>query len=93
MATINKITQTGNGNVRLLDASDNILFQVNRNMTVYLDPQNSAVVRIGTYLIGGSFNQSTSIELDPATIGFVGGVAFSGTAQDLIDDLDSYFFG
>ena len=44
MATISKITQSTKKNVRLLDSSDNILHQVSRNKTVYLDPDDSTAI-------------------------------------------------
>jgi len=93
MATISKITQTANGNIRLLDASDNILHQINRNKTVYLDPDDSTAIYIANELNENSFNPKQTIRLTAAQITSIGGVAFSGTAQDLIDELDSYFFG
>jgi len=93
MATITKITQTANGNIRLLDASDNILHQINRNKTVYLDPDDSTAIYIGNQLNQHTFVPKETIRLTAAQITSIGGVAFSGTAQDLIDELDSYFFG
>ena len=92
MATISKITQTALGNVRFLDSSDNILHQISRNKTVYLDPDDSAVVYIANVINEHKFNPTQTIRLTPSQITSIGGVAFSGTAQDLIDELDSYFF-
>lgn len=93
MATITKITQTTNGNVRLLDASDNILHQVNRNKTIYLDPDDSTAVYIANELNEHEFVPKQTIRLKASQITHIGGVSFSGTAQDLFDSLDSYFFG
>jgi hypothetical protein len=93
MATISKITKTTKGNVRLLDSSDNILHQVSRNKTVYLDPADSTAIYIANFLNEHSFNPKQTIRLTAAQISFIGGVAFSGTAQDLITSLDDYFFG
>ena len=93
MATISKITQTTKKNVRLLDASDNILHQVSRNKTVYLDPDDSTAVYIANELNEHKFNPKQTIRLTASQITSIGGVAFSGTAQDLITQLDNYFFG
>jgi len=93
MATITKITQTANGNVRLLNSSDVILYQINRNKTIYLDPDDSTSFYIADKLNEHTFTPKETIRLTAAQIKHVGGVSFSGTAQDLIDDLDSYFFG
>lgn len=90
---INKITQTTNGNIRFLDSSDVILYQVNRNQVVYLDLSDKAGIYISSVIDGHTTRPSETIRITAAQIGFIGGVAFSGTAQDLIDDLDSYFFG
>ena len=93
MATISKITQSTKKNVRLLDASDNILHQVSRNKTVYLDPDDSTAVYIANELNEHKFNPKQTIRLTASQITSIGGVAFSGTAQDLITQLDNYFFG
>lgn len=93
MATISKITQSTKKNVRLLDSSDNILHQVTRNKTVYLDPDDSTAVYIANELNEHKFNPKQTIRLTASQITSIGGVAFSGTAQDLITQLDSYFFG
>ena len=93
MATISKITQSTKKNVRLLDSSDNILHQVTRNKTVYLDPDDSTAVYIANELNEHKFNPKQTIRLTASHITSIGGVAFSGTAQDLIDTLDAYFFG
>ena len=93
MATISKITQSTKKNVRLLDSSDNILHQVTRNKTVYLDPDDSTAVYIANELNEHKFNPKQTIRLTASQITSIGGVAFSGTAQDLIDTLDAYFFG
>ena len=93
MATISKITQSTKKNVRLLDSSDNILHQVSRNKTVYLDPDDSTAVYIANELNEHTFNPKQTIRLTASQITSIGGVAFSGTAQDLIDTLDAYFFG
>lgn len=92
METITKITQTSNGNVRLLDASDNIEYQISHNKTVALHPFDSSKIMIGNDLIKDDINPSKVIIIDPSVITHVGGVAFSGDAQDLIEDLDSFFF-
>lgn len=93
MATISKITKTANGNVRFLDASDNILHQIDRQKTVYLDPDDSTAIYVASELNEHTFKPKQTIRITAAQITSVGGVAFSGTAQDLIDDLDSFFFG
>jgi hypothetical protein len=93
MATISKITQSTKKNVRLLDSSDNILHQVSRNKTVYLDPDDSTAIYIANELNEHLFNPKQTIRLTASQITSIGGVAFSGTAQDLIDTLDAYFFG
>ena len=93
MATISKITQSTKKNVRLLDSSDNILHQVSRNKTVYLDPDDSTAVYIANELNEHTFNPKQTIRLTASQITSIGGVAFSGTAQDLISSLDNYFFG
>jgi hypothetical protein len=93
MATISKITQSTKKNVRLLDSSDNILHQVTRNKTVYLDPDDSTAVYIANELNEHKFNPKQTIRLTASQITSIGGVAFSGTAQDLISSLDNYFFG
>jgi hypothetical protein len=93
MATISKITQSTKKNVRLLDSSDNILHQVTRNKTVYLDPDDSTAVYIANELNEHKFNPKQTIRLTASQITSIGGVAFSGTAQDLITQLDNYFFG
>lgn len=93
MATISKITQSTKKNVRLLDSSDNILHQVSRNKTVYLDPDDSTAVYIANELNEHKFNPKQTIRLTASQITSIGGVAFSGTAQDLISSLDNYFFG
>ena len=93
MATISKITQSNKNNVRLLDSSDNILNQVSRNKTVYLDPDDSTAVYIANELNEHKFNPKQTIRLTASQITSIGGVAFSGTAQDLISSLDTYFFG
>lgn len=93
MATISKITQSTKKNVRLLDSSDNILHQVSRNKTVYLDPDDSTAVYIANELNEHKFNPKQTIRLTASQITSIGGVAFSGTAQDLITQLDNYFFG
>lgn len=92
-AVITQITQTANGNVRFLDADDNIVFVVNRNKSVYLDINDSEIVRVGDTVTDSDFTPSDSIALDPAEITEVGGSPFSGDAQDLITELDSFFFG
>lgn len=89
---ISKITQTGLGNVRLLDSSDNILHQISRNKTVYLDEDNSEIIYIANVLNEHKFNPKQTIRLTPSQITSIGGAAFSGNAQDLIAALDSYFF-
>jgi hypothetical protein len=89
---INKITQSTNGNVRMLDASDVILHQINRNKTVYLDPEDSTAIYICDKLNEHTFTPKETIRLSASQVGFIGGVAFTGTAQDLIDLLDGYFF-
>lgn len=93
MATISKITQSTKKNVRLLDSSDNILHQVSRNKTVYLDPDDSTAVYIANELNEHTFNPKQTIRLTASQITSIGGVSFSGTAQDLITSLDAYFFG
>lgn len=93
MATISKITKTAKGNVRLLDSSDNILHQISRNKTVYLDADDSSVVYIANVINEHKFNPTQTIRLTPSQITSIGGVAFSGDAQDLITELDAYFFG
>ena len=93
MATISKITKTTKGNVRLLDSSDNILHQASRNKTVYLDPDDSSAIYIANVLNEHKFNPQQTIRLTASQVTSVGGVAFSGTAQDLIAELDAYFFG
>jgi len=90
---ITKITQTTNGNIRLLDASDIILYQINRNKTVYLDNRDKTSIYIANNIDEHNNNPANVIRLEASQIKHVGGVSFSGTAQDLIDDLDSYFFG
>jgi hypothetical protein len=89
---ISKITQTGLGNVRLLDSSDNILHQISRNKTVYLDEDNSEIIYIANVLNEHKFNPKQTIRLTPSQITSIGGAAFSGNAQDLIAALDAYFF-
>ena len=93
MATISKITQSTKKNVRLLDSSDNILHQISRNKTVYLDPNDDTAVYIANELNEHKFNPKQTIRLTASQITSIGGVAFSGTAQDLISELDAYFFG
>ena len=93
MATITKITQSTKKNVRLLDASDNILHQITRNQIVYLDPDDSDAVYIAGELNEHTFKPKQTIRLLASQITSIGGVAFSGTAQDLITQLDNYFFG
>ena len=61
MATISKITQSTKKNVRLLDSSDNILHQVTRNKTVYLDPDDSTAVYIANELNEHKFNPKQTI--------------------------------
>jgi hypothetical protein len=92
-AVITQITQTANGNVRFLDEDNNTIYLVNRTKSVYLDINDSEIVRVGDVLTDGSFTPSGSIALNPVEIAEVGGDAFSGNAQDLIDLLDGYFFG
>ena len=90
---ISKITKTTKGNVRLLDSSDNILHQISRNKTVYLDEDNSEIIYIANVINEHKFNPKQTIKLSPSQITSVGGSAFSGDAQDLIAALDEYFFG
>ena len=89
---ISKITKTTKGNVRLLDSSDNILHQISRNKTVYLDEDDSEIIYIANVINEHKFNPKQTIKLSPSQITTVGGSAFSGDAQDLIDELDAYFF-
>ena len=89
---ISKITQTATGNVRFLDSSDNILHQVSRNKTVYLDEDDSEIIYIANVINEHKFNPKQTIKLSPSQITTVGGSAFSGDAQDLIDERDAYFF-
>lgn len=90
---ISKITKTTKGNVRLLDSSDNILHQISRNKTVYLDEDDSEIIYIANVINEHKFNPKQTIKLSPSQITSVGGSAFSGDAQDLIAALDEYFFG
>ena len=90
---ISKITKTSKGNVRLLDSSDNILHQISRNKTVYLDEDDSEIIYIANVINEHKFNPKQTIKLSPTQIATVGGSAFSGDAQDLIVLLDDYFFG
>jgi hypothetical protein len=90
---ISKITKTTKGNVRLLDSSDNILHQISRAKTVYLDEDDSEIIYIANVINEHKFNPKQTIKLSPSQITSVGGSAFSGDAQDLIDELDAYFFG
>ena len=90
---ISKITKTSKGNVRLLDSSDNILHQISRNKTVYLDEDDSEIIYIANVINEHKFNPKQTIKLSPTQITSVGGSAFSGDAQDLIALLDDYFFG
>ena len=90
---ISKITKTTKGNVRLLDSSDNILHQISRAKTVYLDEDDSEIIYIANVINEHKFNPKQTIKLAPSQITSVGGAAFSGNAQDLIAALDEYFFG
>ena len=90
---ITKITQTAKKNVRFLDANDNVLHQLSRNKQVYLDVLNTDRVYISEKINEHDTAPSNIIVLDVNQITQLGGVSFSGTAQDLIASLDAYFFG
>lgn len=93
MLSITKINRDQYGNVELMNANGAILILANRNKSIFLDVNNSELVRIGDVITDGSYTPSASVALDPAQITEIGGVAFSGNAQDLINELRSYFFG